>query len=291
MEQIQAEARLDENNLKFRYILRAIEEHLSEPFIEWTPKGLKIYGADTAMVALYNVRFKPEMFDKYDAPAQKDLEGKEPESIISGANIEPIKKLLEKVTKSDTYTLAYGDRVTDQYTWRKDLEDDAEFSKNKGWELQVSTEEGLNVNSGWKELNLNEDEIPGFEKLDFKNTVQVSTHDLKKMVDFMVGVDAFYLKAENTGLRVGATFSNNEFDDTREFELNKEMEDVELDEWQEDSQSMFSKDYIDGLFSGKIEKVTDTVKISTGDDFPMKISFENDLVDFEFILAPRVEED
>jgi len=56
------------------------------------------------------------------------------------------------------------------------------------------------------------------------------------------------------------------------------------------AQSMFSLDYLSKMIKAK--KLSNTVNISLGADFPMRMEFQApENVELGFILAPRIEED
>jgi len=135
-------------------------------------------------------------------------------------------------------------------------------------------------------LDMQEEELPSIDKLDFKTKARVKSDVIKNGIDdaevvsdsvvFEAKKDAFIMKA------VGDTSS-------AELVLNKG--DPALIELQgSESRARYPLDYLKKMI--KAAKLSEEATIMWSKDYPMKLSFKDvDKVEMSFILAPRVQEE
>ncbi|MDY6776952.1 MAG: proliferating cell nuclear antigen (pcna) [Candidatus Nanohaloarchaea archaeon] len=235
--------------------LQSISNMITEGVFQISEDGVELVAADPAMVAMVDFRLEPEAFDTYECGDEEKI----------GVNIEDLYSIIRRAGSSDTLELS--------------LEEDESS-------LQITMKNGSTRSFSISLLNLDEEDIPSTDDLEFSVTADVTTSALSDAVgDASVIGDSVTFTADSSSLTLRAEGDNSDVE-TRIEEGSEGL--MELDA-ADDIESMFSLDYLNKMMKAK--KLSDTAKLRMGDDFPMRIEFQvPEKLDLSYILAPRIEE-
>jgi proliferating cell nuclear antigen len=136
-----------------------------------------------------------------------------------------------------------------------------------------------------REFNLALIDIESEEKpipnLDFTSKIEMTSLDFSEAIeDCNVVADSCSFVSEPDNFVIEAKGSLNSFRSQFNDEVNIQAE---------EASSKYSLDYLQKMV--KATKLTDKVSINFSDDYPLKLEFKTPLIELNFILAPRVEND
>jgi proliferating cell nuclear antigen len=229
-----------------------IGELIDEGILKADKNGLSLTAADRAMVAVVQFRMPPNVFEEFKA-----------NDASMPINITNFVSIIKRAKPNDKITL--------------DL---------KEGKLEIIMKSDSTRKFTLPLLDIQEEELPSIEKLEFKTKARIKSDVLKSGIDdaevvsdsvvFEAKKDMFVMKA------VG---------DTSSAELVLSKDDPALLELQgSESRARYPLDYLKKMI--KAAKLSDEATIMWSKDYPMKLSFKDvDKVEINFILAPRVQEE
>ncbi|MFB6244787.1 MAG: proliferating cell nuclear antigen (pcna) [Candidatus Nanohaloarchaea archaeon] len=234
--------------------MKTVSDLISEGIFQLKEDGVKLVAADPAMVALVDFQIEKEVFDSYNLEEENNV----------GLNLENLYSILRRANSDDTITL--------------ETRGDSKF--------YVTIENSSTREFSLPILNLSEDDMPSTDDLDYSVTAELETQVLESAVkDALVVGDSVAIESDSSGLYVKSEGDQSNV----EFEIDRSADGV-LEFSGGEARSMFSLDYLNNMIGAK--KLSDTVRLSLGDDFPMRLDFEvPDEAMLSFVLAPRIEEE
>jgi DNA polymerase III sliding clamp (beta) subunit (PCNA family) len=264
LEDKKLEARTTENISKIKQILRPAKELLNEGILQVEEDRIKFIAADPAMVGLVNFTIKADYWDTYEVE----------EEFQAGANIEDLFQFVKSATNDEELVLEYGQGDTSPL-----------------WMNTIKAEHGLTFKAGLPVLNLKEDDIPSIGDLDFNSEFRVDTEMVKRILEIISGkADSMRFTIKEDQLEIEANTSDDRY--TNLDTIIEEGEKLKIDQFEEESSSRFSRQYLETQMTGRtIPSLTDEVKVQMGTDFPLKISTEDEEISYTFVLAPRIDEE
>ncbi|MFH1623155.1 MAG: DNA polymerase sliding clamp [Candidatus Aenigmatarchaeota archaeon] len=237
--------------------LASIGEIIDEGVFKAGKDGLRFVAADRAMVAVVDFQLSPSAFEKYEVSS----DGGDDQKL--GLNIT---NFLSVIKRAGT-----GDKISMELA---------------GAKLQVFIEGASRRRFVVPLLDLGEEEIPPVDQLEFKSRAQVRSDVLQSGVaDAEIIADSIIFETTPSKFVMFA-----EGDASRtELELEKGSAGlIELDV-QAGAKARYALDYLKKMV--KAAKITDSVTIEHGEDYPMRLSFAvGDKVKIRYVLAPRVVE-
>ncbi len=236
--------------------LQSISNVITEGVFQFNEDGVELIAADPAMVAMVDFELEDEAFDTYECDGKESV----------GVNIENLYSIIRRSNSDDTLTLSLNEE------------------KSK---LQITMQNHSTRNFSLALLNLDDSDIPATRDLQFNVTADLKTSLFNDAIgDASVVADSVTISAEDESIIVRAAGDNSD----AEFRIDRDSDgliDIDNDG---PAQSMFSLDYLNKMITAK--KLSDTVKVKLGEDFPMRLDFQSpDNMHLGFILAPRIEED
>ncbi len=236
--------------------LQSISNVITEGVFQFNEDGVELVAADPAMVAMVDFEIDKDAFDTYECDSDEQV----------GINIENLYSIIRRSGASDTLTLALN-------------EDESK--------LDITMENHSTRNFSLALLNLDSSDIPSTSDLEFNVEAALKTSMFSDAIgDASVVGDSVTIKAEDSSIVVQSTGDNSNV----EFRIDEGSNGLVNLDIDGPAQSMFSLDYLSKMIKAK--KLSDTVNISLGDDFPMRIDFQSpDNVKLGYILAPRIEEE
>lgn len=235
--------------------LQSIQNIITEGVFQFGDDGVELVAADPAMVAMVDFRMEPGAFAAYECEDEAKV----------GVNIEDLYSIIRRAGNNDSITLSLN-------------EDESK--------LTVTMENESTRNFSLALLNLDASDIPSQDDLDFSVTADLTTEVLSNAIgDAAVVSDQVTIGTDGDSLSVSAEGDNSTIDFTIASGSDGLLE-LEADG---EASSMFALDYLSKIIKAK--KLSDTVSVSMGDDFPMRLQFQvPEKVELGFILAPRIEE-
>lgn len=234
--------------------MKTVSDLISEGLFQLQEDGIKLVAADPAMVALVDFKIQEDVFESYDLDGEEKI----------GLNLENFYSILRRANSGDTITF--------------ETRDDSKFyivmenSSTREFSLPI--------------LNLSEDDIPTTDDLEYKVTAELETAVLESAVkDALVVGESVVFESSDSDITISSEGDQSDMD----FNISGDADGV-LEFSGGDARSMFSLDYLNSMIKAK--KLSDTVGLSLGDDFPMRLTFEvPDEATLNFVLAPRIEEE
>lgn len=246
-------ASLTEPNLLISSI-STIAELIDEGLFKISKEGISLIAADRAMVAVVDFNLAASAFEKYELDEDKSV----------GLNITNLLSVLKRATGSKKLSLSL-----------------------QGNKLEILIENGSKRRFVVPLLELTQEEVPPVDQLQFAVSAVVKSDILQSGLDdaeiitdsvlFQTSPTKFVMKAEG---------------DVSKTELELEKGNKELIEIKSNDEvkSRYPLDYLKKII--KAAKLSDSVNIEFGPDYPMKLGFKaGDKCSLKFILAPRVSED
>lgn len=235
--------------------LQSVSNIITEGVFQVSEDGIELIAADPAMVAMVDFTMQTDAFDAYEC--------EEPQKL--GVNIEDLYSIVRRAGSDDRLVLGIN-------------EDESK--------LTLTMENNSTRNFSLALLNLDEEDIPSTDDLEFTVTASLKTGSLSNAIgDAAVVGDAVSISADTDELVLTAEGDASNAA-THIAKGSDGMVDLEADG---EIRSMFSLDYLNKMI--KAGKLSDSVTVRLGDDFPMRMEFQvPDKVSLSFILAPRIEE-
>jgi len=239
---------------------QAISNLISEGIFQLEEDGIKLTAADPAMVALVDFKISKDAFSTYQVEGEQKV----------GLSIERLYSILRRASAGE----------------KLQLETDEE--KNK---LNVTLKDSATRKFSLPLLSLDEDDIPSKGDLEFAIRSNLDVSALSKGIgDAAIVGDSLTISADGDAILIE---SEGDSSGVR-FKLEEGSDSVlDLKVLKEEAgqvKSIFSLDYLNKIIKAK--KLSDTVTLQLGDDFPLKIDFKvPDKLELSFILAPRIEEE
>lgn len=246
-------ATLTETNL-LRDSIASIAEIIDEGLFKVRKDGISFIAADRAMVSVVDFFIAAQAFEKYEVDAEQ----------LIGLNIPNFLSVIKRAGTGDKLSFELKDA-----------------------KLQVVIEGASKRRFLVPLLDLSVEEIPPVNQLEFKSKVQLKSDVLQSGIsDAEIIGDSIILEAtpERFGMIADGDVSKAELELTKD---NASL--IELSVPSE-MKARYALDYLKKM--AKAAKLSDSVTIEHGQDYPMRISFAaGDKVRLSFILAPRVTED
>lgn len=236
--------------------LQSISNVITEGVFQFNEDGVELIAADPAMVAMVDFSIDADAFDEYQCD----------ESTHAGINIEDLYSIIRRAGSGDTVTLSL----------------DEEESK-----LKITMENNSTRNFSLALLNLDDSDIPSTSDLDFNVTADMETGVLADAIgDAAVVGDSVTVSADDDAVVVASEGDNS----NAEFRIEQGSDGLINLDGNGPAESMFSLDYLNKMIKAK--KLSDTVTVQLGEDFPMRLEFQApDSVQLGYVLAPRIEEE
>jgi proliferating cell nuclear antigen len=229
-----------------------VGELIDEGILKADKNGLNLTAADRAMVAVVQFRMPPNVFEEYKA-----------DNVSMPINITNFVSIIKRAKSDDKITL--------------------ELKEGK---LEITMKGDSTRKFTLPLINIQEEELPSIEKLEFKTKARVKSDVLKNGIDDAEVVsDSVVFEAKKD------TFIMKAVGDTSSAELILSKDDPALLELQgSESRARYPLDYLKKMI--KAAKLSDEVTIMWSKDYPMKLTFKDpDKVEISFVLAPRVQEE
>lgn len=232
--------------------IATIGELIDEGLFKFGKDGISFIAADRAMVAVVDFKISSQAFDQYESD----------EDQMIGLNVTNFLSILKRCGTGDKLTLNLQD--------------------NK---LGVIMENGSKRKFTVPLLELRQEEVPPIDQLSFTSKAVFKPAILQSGIDdaeiiadavmFETSNDKFLMRAEG---------------DVSKTELELEKGNESLIELQDGGvKARYHLEYLKKMI--KASKISDTVAIHFGQDYPMKLEFKGEKCQLSFILAPRVSED
>lgn len=233
-----------------KYSIDAISNMIDEAGFSVSSDGLRLRAMDPAHVALVDFELKKEAFDKFEI--------KEP--LVLGLDLDRLNTILKRAGADDKISLAF------------DKENNALRIKFK--------------NSSTRTFNLPLIDVPEEElkvpNLDFSSVIEISPNIIGEGIkDAEIISDHVTLKTNEQFLYISAR------GDLGNVEVKVAKEEAIQFEVKKECKSMFSIEYLKDMI--KASEIANSVKISLGDNIPVKMDFLAPSARLSFLLAPRVE--
>lgn len=235
--------------------MKTISDLISEGLFQLTEDGIQLVAADPAMVALVDFKIEEDVFETFELDEETKV----------GLNLENFYSILRRANADDKIILEL---------------DESESS------FHITMENSSTRNFSLPILNLSEDDIPDTQNLEFSVTAELDTNVVEEAIkDAMVVGDSIKVTADSTGINISSEGDQSNVD----FRIDADADSV-LELEGGEAESMFSLDYLNNMIGAK--KLSDTVSMNLGQDFPMKLVFEvPEKATLSFVLAPRIEEE
>lgn len=221
--------------------------------------GIRFVGTDPSTVGLMDLHLRPELFDRFEYAAD--------EQVRLWINVEQFKSRVSEASKGDDLTIIVrdGPRLA-----KPDVD-------VKVWA------DGITSTFELETLNLDDADRPQTDDLEFSGSALVGLPMLraaiKKMDDSItmsLHDDALVLESETD-----SDTARVRFPDTSDHLHGVALSDGPVE-------SIYSKDYV--MHMRKLRKTVRRVRLQFGDDFPLRVTAEDDRFKLAYTVAPRIEE-
>lgn len=230
----------------------AISNMIDEAGVSVDEKGIRLRAMDPAHVALVDFELGKEAFDEFEVKG----------SIVLGLDLDRFNTILKRTGASDKISLALDEET-------------------KSLRIKFENASTRTFNQPLIEVSDEELKVPN---LDFPSTVELSPSIISEAIkDAEIISDHVTLKVDPEFLYVLAK------GDLGNVEVKVSKDDAVQFEAEKVSQSMFSIEYLKDMV--KASDVANSVRISIGDNLPVKMDFLAPSVRLTFLLAPRIESD
>lgn len=238
----------------FKDSIATIAELIDEGIFKITKNGIGLIAADRAMVAVVDFNIQASAFEKYEIDDDQNI----------GLNITNLNTVMKRASANDKLTLNLKDAK---------LEIVLENSSRRRFVVPV--------------LDLSQEEVPPIDQLEFTSAIELKPEVLQS------GIDDAEVVADSVLFEVGGNrFGMRGEGDISKTELELEKGNEALINIKTDGEvkSRYPLEYLKKMI--KAAKISDSVKIQLGQDYPMKLSFKSgDKCSLCFVLAPRVSEE
>ena len=237
-----------------RDAVASISEIIDEGIFKITKDGISFIAADRAMVAVVDLFIAASAFEKYEVDAENKI----------GLNIMNFLSVIKRAGSGDKITFDLKESKFNIFI---------EGASKRRFLVPL--------------LDLGDEEIPPVNQLEFKSKVKLNSEI------FQSGVNDAEIIADSVILEITPTrFGMMAEGDVSKAELELEKGNAALVELDAGStmKARYSLEYLKKII--KASKLSDSVTIEHGTDYPMRIAFAaGDKARISFILAPRVTED
>lgn len=229
-----------------------IAQLVSEGNFKLKQDGIHLMATDRATVAVVNFKLDKKSFEEYSTDKDYSI----------GLNIENLLQILRRAKSKDKIILEVGEEE----------------------KLKIKIQGKYPRNFSLPLIDISEGEVPPINELDFPSKVQLKSSFLEEGInDADIVSDYVAMRINPQGFYME---SKGDASNTR-MELDKDL--ISELKSQEEVKATYSLDYLKKII--KASKISDIVKIELGNDYPMRIDFNQpEKVSMSFILAPRVEE-
>lgn len=241
-------------NLKDPKLLKnsidAISNMVDEVGINVTAEGMTLKAMDPAHVALVDFELKKGAFDEYEVS----------EPLVLGIDLERLNTILKRAGAEDKISLEHD-------------------SENNALRIRIKNASTRTFNLPLIEVSEEELKIPDLE---FPGTVEINSKIINEGIkDAEIVSDHVMLKMDEETLYITAS------GDLGNVEVKVGKDEAISFDVKQGSSSMFSLEYLKDMI--KASDIAATVKISLGDNIPVKMEFLAQDIRLCFLLAPRIE--
>jgi len=234
--------------------ISTIAELIDEGIFKLTKEGISLTAADRAMVAVVDFFLSSDAFEKYELEKEQSI----------GVNISNLLSVLKRAGGSDKVTISLQDNK---------LEVLIEGKSKRRFVIPL--------------LDIAPEEIPPVDQLEFTSHTSIKPDVLQSGIEdaeivsdsvvFETSPNSFSMRAEGDISRT-------------ELELKSGDEPLLEIKTSGSVRARYPLDYLKKMM--KAAKLSDTVGIKYGQDYPMKMEFKSSdkRVSLSFVLAPRVSE-
>lgn len=235
--------------------ISTISEIIGEGIFKINKEGISLKAADRATVAVVDFNLKSKVFDEYECDKEANI----------GINIENLLEILKRGSGSESLTI--------------ELPEDEN-------QLKITMKGESTRSFSLPLLDISKSEAPETGQLDFTAEISIKSDILKQGInDADIVGDSVVLKVNNSEfiLTTGSDSSSVEMKTDKDSEGLLELKS------EEEVRSRYPLEYLKKMI--KASKISDTVSLKMGSDFPMRLEFiQPDKVKMGFVLAPRVED-
>jgi len=249
------EATLDPTLL--RDSITSIAELIDEAELHISDEGLRMLAADRAIVTVVDFMLSKGGFDSYKT--ENDLR--------IGVNLIQLLRILRRAGPSDKLEIKIDDKNNKKILLR------FSGSSTRTFSLPI--------------IDTLKDELPpGIDKLEWNSRLEITSNvlndgleDADLIADSVVLIlrpDKFILRAESE-----TSYSELDLEPSAQGPMKSLIS-------QDAVRARFSLDYLKKMM--KARKLSETVKLEMGTDYPLKMSFDAGNAKLSFVLAPRLED-
>lgn len=231
--------------------IATIAELIDEGIFNIDKKGISLIAADRAMVSVVNFKISANAFEKYEIDKDYSI----------GINITNLISVLKRASSGDKITLNLQDA-----------------------KLEVIMENSFKRRFVLPLLDLNKEEVPPIDQLEFTAKVQINPEVVRSGIeDAEVIADSvlFEGKDDKFNMRAEGDVSFTQLELERGNEALTELKVTG------EVRARYPLEYLKKMI--KASKIADSMTIEWGRDYPMKLVFKaGDKASLSFVLAPRV---
>lgn len=243
------------NISKFKDALTAISELISEGSFVAKKEGLFFTATDPTMVTLVDFKFMATAFDTYEVDKDTEI----------NLSLDNIMGVLRRAKSTDKVIFELDDTTNK-------LKINLEGTSTRKFTIPL--------------LDLEKAEVPEMN-LEFPSTVEITTGIFSDgIADASIITDTMVLSTTATEFQMLAA---GDMSDTQMTVKSGTDGVIGIATKGDDAKAKYSLEYLKKMEKGA--KLSDTVKIQFGTDYPLKVTFQDkDVVSISYILAPRVDD-
>ena len=248
-----------ENTGIFKDSISAISELIDEGKLRFDKEGLKIKETDPTMISMVDFNFSKKNFSDYDVMESRGL----------AISISQLNQILRRLNADNKLKI---ECMKDKNTFDLIILGGANVKKFSIPILELENKKIPNIN------------------LDFETVVEINKKILSEVIlDAGVVGETLSFAADKDKLYF---FSQDDMNKV-EMDMDKKNEDIYFFSFTsslDKLKSKYSLEYLKKIEKGG--KLSDAVKLEFGNDYPLKMTFENKdkSVSISYVLAPRVED-
>ncbi len=235
--------------------ISTIGELIDEGIFKVDKNGLSLIAADRAMVAVIDFKLPATLFDEFKIEKEEKI----------AINLTNLVSVLKRIGQNEKLEI--------------------ELKDNK---LEITMRNSSTRKFTVPLLDINQEEIPPVNELDFKARAKVKSNILKSGIeDAEIVSDSVVFEATKDGFAMKATGDIS----STELMLEKGNEALlDLNITGESVKARYPLDYLKKMI--KAAKLSNDINIRWSKDYPMRMDFSSvDKVSLGFVLAPRVSEE
>ena len=238
-----------------RNSIDTISQLIDDGLFKLSKEGMELSAADRATVSFVDFKLNSSAFDDYKCDA----------NISIGLNLLNFLTVLKRANANDKLTLNLDEK------------------ENK---LEIILEGDSKRKFAIPLIEIRREEMPQVDKLEFTADAKVRADIIEQGInDADIVADSIIIELSEDNLRMFASGNSSKS------ELNLEKGNEALLDLRAGTrvQSRYSLEYLKKMIKGS--RISDSMKIMLGKDFPLKMLFESKDACLSMILAPRVSED